>query len=201
MPSFKHTVMIVNEIKKIGFNSIFVTERIELPYYFYNLETKGILSAVSIKFKTLEQATKDINYLKQFNINYLFVIDNYSKIKNAEIYRIIKPLVNDRLVIVRSNKLNGLIKQSFGDLTIENNPNKLSKARKEDLKDYISLDLSYKSDYAINFCTFLKKNYVKASMHGLIGFYFSSLNNPKDGIFKDNIRKRANNSKIIIKYL
>ena len=49
--------------------------------------------------------------------------------------------------------------------------------------------------------TFLKKNYVKASMHGLIGFYFSSLNNPKDGIFKDNIRKRANNSKIIIKYL
>lgn len=201
MPSFKHTVMIVNEIKKIGFNSIFVTERIELPYYFYNLETKGILSAVSIKFKTLEQATKDINYLKQFNINYLFVIDNYSNIKNAEIYRIIKPLVNDRLVIVRSNKLNGLIKQSFGDLTIENNPNKLSKARKEDLKDYIALDLSYKSDYAINFCTFLKKNYVKASMHGLIGFYFSSLNNPKDGIFKDNIRKRANNSKIIIKYL
>ena len=198
MPSYTHCDKVVNEIKKIGFNSIYVKERIELPYFYYNLEIKGILSAVNIRYISSEQVEKDIKYLKQFNINYLFVIENKSnKIKNAEIYRLIKPLVNDRLLII----MGGMFNKPFGDLIVENTPQKLIKKKNIDNNSYIALNLGFSNNYAINFVEFIRKYYIKSSMHGLIGYYFSSLNNPKDGIFTDNLRKRANNSKIIIKYL
>ncbi|MBP5342752.1 hypothetical protein J6Y73_02365 [bacterium] len=203
MPSFSHCDKIINEIKKIGFNSIFITERIELPYYYYNLEIKGILSAVEIKYKTHEQALKEINYLEQFNINYLFVINNLTtNIKNEDIYNEFKPLLNDRIVIVKGGLLGKMLNRSYGDLDTINNPAKLVKPTKKYLgKNFLTLDLSFKNNYAENFVEFIRKSYIKASMHGLIGYYFSSLNNPKDGIFTENIKRRANNSKIIIKYL
>ena len=195
MPSFNHSSKMIKEIKKMGFNGIYIENRIELPYFYYNLEINGILSIVRIDSYDIKNTIQKINYLSDYDINICFIIDNHIKTKtNEELYKIYKPYLDNKILVVRSR-----FSKDYGDIKLIKNLNELKRNKKNKCHKLL-LSMEYKNDISVNYLNYLNEDYIKDSINGLVGFYLSSLNNPKTGLFTPDFRKRNNGSKMIIEY-
>jgi len=180
------------EVKKLGFNSILVENKIELPYFYYSAIGKGVLIANKIKYFDDNKFIKEIDYLNSFCSNFILIVENKNrKVENRYVYSLIKASSSNVLAVVYNSK------QSFGDFEALKNVNELIKISKNKNKHYLLINQLYKKDSKEKFIEFIKDRYAKLSMKGLIGFYYSSLNNEKDGLLTKDFKKLKNGTKKI----
>lgn len=181
MPSFSYISNLFSSLKNMGFNAINLTNRIELPFYYYCADVKGLLVSQEINESSTERILDYIEYLKQYDSVFHIVINlNKKSTSPRRIYDMFKPLLKTKFLSVYNQKSHS----SFGDFNLlsMNTLDYLSKKRKTD-KPFLINNLYYKNDSLSNFSDFMKNKYIKYSINDLSGFFYSTLFDEKDGIF------------------
>ena len=172
--STEHARYRVDMIKKYGFNSVRISNRLELPLYYYEAETRGLLVAQDINYSSKADLYEAIKYLSRFDS--IFLININLKIKGINIeslYNELKLIVPDKLITFTYKN------NTTGDLySFKKNKNNPS----------IILELKFKNKLE-GLYDFMKNEYIPNSVNGMVGFFYSSYNSIDDGIMRPDERK------------
>ena len=193
MPSYEHSDNMLTYIKQLGFNSINVTSRVEIPYFYSNCESRGLLTVVNLN--TSQNLDKEVYYLTKYDSNFLFIINNETKEDNVDLYNKYKKYtINKLLVIKKKNK-------TYGDIDLIENVKDLKKIRLDNQsRAYILTNFDYgeKINNSDKFMEFIDNNdYYNYSSKGLIGFFYSNYNSTYNGIFRlDKFQLNENGIKV-----
>lgn len=178
---------VISEIKRYGFNSINIQERLEQPFYYYNSMISGLLNVTNIKYESKEDLIKKIDYIRSFDSIFLVIIDlNNKNISIEDIYSLAKSGLDDKLVVVKDKN------KSYGDIDI------FDYIPKKTNKPYIITNLKFDSGSSTDYIDFINNKYIYLAMNGMVGHFYSSLNHPNDGILSPNYSKRAHKSKELL---
>ena len=177
-PRTEFVKLMLSEIKYVGFNAIRKTSFIDIPdYYHYTLQ-KGLFIAQDIYFNTGSELERKIDYLNRFESVFLLIIHLPKSANLKELFTYIKTNLTNKLVILKYKS------HEYGDLGLKEGFMGLDKP-KEEVTPFIA-SLKFEGGYD-ELKEFIKERYIPSFMSGMVGYFYSSLNNPKDGIYKDNL--------------
>ena len=98
-------------IKSLGFNSIRIQNRLEIPDFYYQAEMKGLLLTNDLTYSSLPLFKDELNYLKNFEALFLVIIHVEDKDVNLEgVLSFVKAIMKGKLVIILGKR------KSIGDL-------------------------------------------------------------------------------------
>ncbi len=166
--STEHIRLKIDNIKKFGFNAIRIKNRLEMPQFYFEALTKGMLIAQDIEYKNKELFMEELNYIKRYDSIFLVIVNigKRSDTELNELYSISKMELPNKLVMIVKDK------KSLGDLTIYS---------KRKNRPQIILDLNFKDQF-MGLYEFNKNKFIEYTINGMVGFFFSSYNNPDTGI-------------------
>ena len=183
-PTVTHVKNLFSEVKSLGFNSIRKTKFVDIKDYYYNGVIKGLLIAQDIEFKSFDDLDNKIEYLKNFQAVYLVnMILTDKKVDYKELYGYIKSKMPDKLISISLSN-----KKSFGDINV----------KREEFLGYSEITNKTEDPFIANIRfenkidgleEFMKNSYIPSTMMGMVGFYYSSLNSPVDGIYSPSLKK------------
>lgn len=173
------------KVRLLGFNAIYKKNMVDLPMFYYLSLTRGLMIAQELEYTTDNKLLKDLEYLSSFGSIFLIVINSNSKEKTLkDIYLLAKKNIPGKLVVAKHKF------KSYGDMEFlfkYKEINKLRKNKNDNL--YLLNNLSFKNESLENLSIFMKEKYMKSSMNGLSGFFYSSLKNPANGIYNISLKK------------
>ena len=142
----------------------------------------------NINFESIKQIDKVIDYISLFDSIFLvnIILDNRN-VSIEELYKYVKYKLDNKLVVIT------YLNKSYGGIDL------IDYIPKKNNNPYIISELKFNSGQADELINFKNSEYIGLATHGMIGYFYSSLNHPNDGILTPNYSKRAHNSKLLIK--
>ena len=192
-PTISHLKNLFSEIKTLGFNSVRKSGFIDIKDYYYNGIVKGLLIMQDINFIDFNDLENKIEYLKRFQAVFLVnIIAENKNINEVELYNYVKSKMPDKLISI---SLGG--KKSYGDIKVNREPFLgFNEYNSNKIQDPFITNLKFENKID-GFKDFMNYKYIPSSMMGMVGFFYSSLNSPTDGIYNPPITK-IRTKKIII---
>ena len=183
-PTVTHVKNLFSEVKSLGFNSIRKTKFVDIKDYYYNGIIKGLLIAQDIEFISFDDLDNKIEYLRNFQAVYLVnILLTDKRVDYKELYGYIKSKMPDKLISISVSN-----KKSFGDINV----------KREEFLGYSEITNKTEDPFIANLSfenkidgleEFMSECYIPSTMMGMVGFYYSSLNSPNDGIYSPSIKK------------
>ena len=183
-PTVTHLKNLFSEVKSLGFNSIRKTKFVDIKDYYYNGIIKGLLIAQDIEFKSIDDLDNKIEYLKNFQAVYLVnILLTDKSVDYKELYSYIKSKMPEKLISISYGN-----KNTFGDINV----------KREVFLGYLEITNKIEEPFITNLKfedkingleEFMNNRFIPSSVMGMVGFYYSSINSPLDGIYSPSLKK------------